>query len=655
MPDQRLRTDIEPPPGETKPLTARRLTLLFALFLLGILLLIELAARGLSEGADVGLVIPDETLGWRLAPDHEGEMAGVMVTTDSHGIRVADKGAPTPAANAGTVIWLMGDSFAFGWGVPWQDTVAHHLASMMPQSAVYNLGVPGYGMTQSLMRLKEERALPEPDIVIMLANPMDVVEDTLTSSMIYERPSPLCMTQGGAACELDTPNPISWFLWKHSAAYRTINFMLESYRHSGSVIPGAEGLQTALGAFEEAAKARKATLIPIIHAPPLWDGFREMLDDTHAEGWLDLSRMLAVRSGQDITISDRVHWNPEASKSVAELLRSRIGRHLEVLRGPVNCAGWTCTEDDAGLWTRTRTLKNAAGEPITITQRYIPPGPGVMGSTEADILAATESIQSVYGPEATRDYFVNETPPQVVHLDGFWIDLTEVTRTAFSWSQAPNTRTLAETRGFEQAYRGKGVFDQRQGGSWRTPSWPESLPGSAGALPVTAVTWKEAQTHCQSLGLDLPTDAQWERAARGPDGRRYPWGQGAPTCALANAGYFPKEDFCEKRPMTVGAYPEGASIYGVLDVAGNVWEWVRDCRTDRYDWVSELTRWSGLPVNPEPPQSAWSDGCASRILRGGSWAFGYDAYLRPAARAFESGETMAEWSLGFRCAGRDTH
>ncbi len=97
----------------------------------------------------------------------------------------------------------------------------------------------------------------------------------------------------------------------------------------------------------------------------------------------------------------------------------------------------------------------------------------------------------------------------------------------------------------------------------------------------------------------------------------------------------------------------GASVYGVLDVAGNVWEWVRDCRTDRYDWMGEVTQWSGLPSNPEPPQSAWSDGCASRILRGGSWAFGYDAYLRPAARAFESGETMAEWSLGFRCAAKD--
>ena len=183
-----------------------------------------------------------------------------------------------------------------------------------------------------------------------------------------------------------------------------------------------------------------------------------------------------------------------------------------------------------------------------------------------------------------------------------------------------------------------------------TPTWPDGLPASAGTLPVTSVTWQEARGHCRAIGLDLPTGAQWERAARGPDGRRYPWGHGEPRCELANAGYFPKEDFCHKRPVAVGSTPAGQSVNEVLDVAGNVWEWVRDCRTDHYGWMDEVPVWAGLPANPEPPETAWSDGCASRMLRGGSWAFGYDAYLRPAARAFESGSTMAEWSLGFRCA-----
>jgi formylglycine-generating enzyme required for sulfatase activity len=617
---------------------------------------LELIAQGLAVGGgDVGLVAPDEALGWRLSPNHVGQMAGVTVSTDSHGVRVADADTPTERGQAGTVVWLLGDSFTFGWGLPWEETVSAQLAGLMPKgSAVYNLGVPGYGLTQSLLRLREERSLPDPDIVILLANPMDVVEDMLSSSLVYERPSPLCATEADGDCEVDTPSMITWALWTHSALYRTVRFMLESSLHSGTMIPGGDGLETALRAFETATEARSAVLLPVLHAPPLWDGFREMLESEGAERWFDITRMLRVRAkGERITISDRVHWNAQASADVARLLRAQLGRHLEITRGPVGCSGWECSQSKNGQWTRTRTLRNAAGEPMTLTQRFIPAGPGVMGSEEADLVAATTSIQSVYGAEGTRDFFVNETPPQVVHLDGFWIDLTEVTRAAFSWSRGAEPPTVAEQRGYEQAYRGRGAFDSRQGGSWRTPTWPEPLPGNAGTLPVTSVTWREARAHCQTMGLDLPTGAQWERAARGPTGQRYPWGHAEPTCGLANAGYFPKEDFCEKRPITVGSRPDGQSPYGVLDMAGNVWEWVRDCRTDRYDWMDDVTAWIGLPDNPEPPESAWSDGCSSRILRGGSWAFGYDAYMRPAARAFESGETMAEWSLGFRCAGQD--
>ena len=123
-----------------------------------------------------------------------------------------------------------------------------------------------------------------------------------------------------------------------------------------------------------------------------------------------------------MTIADRVHYNAETSRDLAQILRSLLGRHMELGQKPVRCAGWRCSQDESGLWTRTKTLNNASGEALTLTQRFIPGGPGVMGSEEADIDAATESIKSVYGPEGNRDFFVNETPPKLVHLDGFWID-----------------------------------------------------------------------------------------------------------------------------------------------------------------------------------------------------------------------------------------
>jgi formylglycine-generating enzyme required for sulfatase activity len=216
---------------------------------------------------------------------------------------------------------------------------------------------------------------------------------------------------------------------------------------------------------------------------------------------------------------------------------------------------------------------------------FVPAGEFQMGSTDAD-----------------RDGRDEEKPAHAVTLDAFWIDKTEVTNGQY--------RKCVEA------------------GTCEEPSCWDNGDLNATDQPVVCVTWDDAQAYAVWAGGRLPTEAEWEKAARGTDGRLYPWGSNVPDCQRANY------KGCVERTVSVGSHPDGASPYGALDMAGNVWEWVAD-------WYDE-TYYSSAPThNPQGPDSG-----ERRVIRGGSFDMS-ESRLRT---TFRIGNLPAysNWDLGFR-------
>ena len=245
---------------------------------------------------------------------------------------------------------------------------------------------------------------------------------------------------------------------------------------------------------------------------------------------------------------------------------------------------------------------------------YVPAGKFLMGSTTDD--------------SYKRD---NEKPPHMVDLDAFWIDRTEVTNAMFArFVAVTGYKTRAERIGSSTVPNPLATWEHTTGANWQHPRGSGSDLTELEQHPVVHVTWDDADAYCQWAGRRLPTEAEWEKAARGTDGRLYPWGNSWPTGKLSNF------DRNVGGTMPVGSYPDGMSPYGALDMAGNVWEWVADYHSEKYYEVSS-------PRNPQGPSSG-----IDRVMRGGSW-YMEAGNIRAAYRGWDD-QTKMNVHVGFRCA-----
>ena len=300
--------------------------------------------------------------------------------------------------------------------------------------------------------------------------------------------------------------------------------------------------------------------------------------------------------------------------------------------------GETVTEVPTAVPSSTLGIVLIATESITvptqIEQVVLPTSTTIPTEKAATMrFSSIDGMPQVYIPAGTfhmGGYDVraapDEFPAHDVTLDAYWMDQLEVTNAMFMLCVRAGVCTLPQNLGTSRKAK---YFDD--------PAFKD--------YPVIYVTWGQAKTYCEWTGRRLPTEAEWERAARGDDMRTFPWGEDKADYRFANFNMLVTDT------SRVGSYPLGASPFGVLDMAGNVAEWTNDFYRGNYYAVSDL-------VNPTGPPAGSN---FFRVVRGGSLGDA-EINIRVSKRSSVLGsdlraekgseEYLGQFSprIGFRCA-----
>ena len=264
-----------------------------------------------------------------------------------------------------------------------------------------------------------------------------------------------------------------------------------------------------------------------------------------------------------------------------------------------------------------------SNKPNNFMMARIPSGTFKMGSSFIENKRHLKKCRK-YDNSCELWWFNDEYPDRLIFLDSYRIDVYEVTNEKYlEFVLATGHRfALDETCETEKC---------REGNLWKGSSFLPRIKRQ----PVTQVSWHDADAYCRWRGKRLPSEAEWEKAARGPSGNIYPWGSGSPkkraTYGRKWRGTFTMTD--------VGSNSQGSSLYGVYDMAGNVWEWVDDWYDLKYyNW--------GSKKNPKGPVEG-----EFKVVRGGSWVNHPDT-LRSSFRRWSQPEVRFN-DTGFRCAKDD--